>query len=108
MKIYKVKVNEKVYEVELMEVTENTGTITSSPTTKSTGPGFEIKSFIQGVVTDIHVSLNDKIEEGQPLISIEAMKMQNEIVSPQPGIVQQILVEKNEQVQNQQVIIVLG
>ena len=108
MKIYKVKVNNKVYEVELMEVSETSDTIQASSTSKSSGPGTEIKSFIQGVITDIHVSVNDKIEEGQPLLSIEAMKMQNEIVSPQAGIVQQILVEKNEQVQNQQVIIVLG
>lgn len=109
MKVYKVKVNGKVYEVELMEVTEQTGTIEKTPqATVASGEGFEVKSFIQGAVMEINVSVGDTIEEGQSLLVIEAMKMQNQIVSPQAGTVNQILVEKNDQVQNQQVLIILS
>lgn len=106
MKLYKVKVNGKVYEVELEEVTEsNESIIPSSP---SNGEETEVKSFIQGTVTEILVKPNQSIKKGQVLISIEAMKMQNEIVSPVDGTIVSINVTENQKVQNQELLMVIG
>ena len=109
MKVYKVKVNGKVYEVELMEVTEKDGSIaTSTPSIEASNDGDEVRSFIQGTVTDIYVSIGDEVNEGQELLSIEAMKMQNHIVAPFNGVIKNILVEKQERVENQQVLIIMS
>ena len=42
----------------------------------------EIKPPMNGQVTDILIKFNSKIEKGQGLIILEAMKMFNEIKSP--------------------------
>ena len=106
MKIYKVKVNGKLFEVELEEVVENNDTI-SGEKVVSTGEKTEVKSYIQGTVTDVLVKVNQQVQKGDVLLSIEAMKMQNEIASPVSGTVVEILVEANTKVQNQELLVVI-
>ncbi len=45
----------------------------------------EIESFISGMVSDVKVSVGDYISKGQPLVVIEAMKMENVITSKVEG-----------------------
>lgn len=107
MKIYKVKVNGKVFEVELEEVVENDTPVSGSEAL-STGEKTEVKSYIQGTVTDVLVKVNQKVKKGQALLAIEAMKMQNEIASPVDGTVVEILVDQHAKVQNQELLMVIA
>jgi biotin carboxyl carrier protein len=43
---------------------------------------FEIHSFIPGTILDIFVKEGDVVEEGTPLLILEAMKMKNRIEMP--------------------------
>jgi propionyl-CoA carboxylase alpha chain len=43
-----------------------------------------------GLITAIHVSAGDKVEAGQPLAIVEAMKMENILRAEKPGVVKQI------------------
>ena len=52
-----------------------------------------IRSVMAGRVLEVLVSEGDPVSQGDPLLVIEAMKMENEIRSPKDGQVQRILVE---------------
>ncbi|MFT5285516.1 MAG: biotin carboxyl carrier protein [Planctomycetota bacterium] len=48
---------------------------------ESAGGGV-VKSVMPGIVVEMLVAVGDEVQEGQPLLILEAMKMQNEIGSP--------------------------
>jgi biotin carboxyl carrier protein len=57
-----------------------------------------VKAPIPGLVTRIHVETGQLVEVGQPLLVLEAMKMENEIRSPIRGAVHQIVVKSGQTV----------
>lgn len=113
MKVYKVKVNGRVFEVEVEAVDEKAGHIETAekkeePVKEVKATGSEILAPIAGKVTDIKVSVGDVVKEGQTVMIIEAMKLENEIQSAYTGTVKQILVKSGDDVRNKDVLIVLG
>ena len=61
-----------------------------------------------GNILKIPVSLGQKVEEGQVLVLLEAMKMENEIVAPKAGTVVQILTSKGAVVETNTPLVVIG
>lgn len=57
-----------------------------------------VKSVMPGVVVELLVASGDSVAEGQPLLILEAMKMQNEIAAPSDGVVGEIYVAAGEAV----------
>lgn len=114
MKLYKVKVNGKVYEVELEAVEEKKGEIkTEAPkaqaSTSSTTEGSNvITAPIAGKVLDVKVNVGDSVSKGQTVAIIEAMKLENEIQSSFDGKVVEIKVAKGSDVKNKDALIVLA
>ena len=111
MKVYKVKVNGKVYEVEVEAVDEVKGTIEApkakeTKTVTSDGSN-QIIAPIAGKIVDIKVKVGDMIKENQTVAIIEAMKLENEIQSPYNGKVAEIVVSSGDDVRNKDVLIVL-
>ena len=49
-----------------------------------------------GKIASVRASVDSKVEEGQSLMVLEAMKMQNEIASPKTGIVKELYVKKGD------------
>ncbi|MCS6828239.1 MAG: DUF2118 domain-containing protein [Caldilinea sp.] len=66
-----------------------------------------ITAPIPGLVIKTLVNPGDAIEEGQPLVILEAMKMENEIRSMRSGVVKAILVSPGQRVEQNAVLIVL-
>jgi len=60
--------------------------------------GGEVISVMPGVVVSLLVAEGEAVEEGQALLVLEAMKMQNEIVAPSAGVVERLLVREGEAV----------
>lgn len=58
----------------------------------------EIRAPISGRVTDILSSKGGKVELGQVIVVVEAMKMENEIKSPASGWIKDINVSKGQSV----------
>jgi biotin carboxyl carrier protein len=54
---------------------------------------FEIQSIIPGTILNIFVKEGDVVEEGSPLLILEAMKMQNRIQMPFTARIKKINVE---------------
>lgn len=65
----------------------------------------DIKAPMPGLIIDIKVSEGQEIEVGDPLMILEAMKMENVLKSPRKGIVNSIKVIKGQSVEKNQVLI---
>ena len=67
----------------------------------------EIKAPMSGKISDILIQSKSKVEKGQGLVILEAMKMYNEIKSPVKGMIKDILVNKNQSVNAGEIILLL-
>lgn len=65
----------------------------------------EIKAPMPGLIFDIKVCEGEEVKKGDPLLILEAMKMENIIKSPGNGIVKNIKIKKGESVEKNQVLI---
>jgi len=59
----------------------------------------EIKSSMPGKIVKVFVAEGDEVEQGQGLVVVEAMKMENEIKSPKAGFVKKVGVVEEETVE---------
>jgi pyruvate carboxylase len=69
-------------------------------------PG-EIGAPIPGVVSTVAVELNEKIEKGDRLLVMEAMKMQSTVYSPVGGTVKKVLVKAGQHVESKDLLLVV-
>ncbi len=67
----------------------------------------EIVAPMPGTIINILVNVGDEILEYQEVITLEAMKMENAIPSPEAGTVQEIKVKVDDKVSTDQVLMVL-
>ena len=67
----------------------------------------QVRALMPGRVTSILVKEQEQIREGTPLLILEAMKMQNEIVSSADGRVKTIFVHEGETVKKDSVLIAI-
>ena len=70
--------------------------------------GEVIKSPMPGNVLKINVTPGQKVNEGDVLIILEAMKLENEVVSTKTGTVAQIVVEKGAVVETDSPLVVIA
>ena len=47
----------------------------------------EVRAPMPGLIKAVHVAEGEKVEAGAPLVTLEAMKMENELRAPQAGTV---------------------
>lgn len=116
MKIYKVKVNGKTYRVELESV-EQVGSETVKETKKNdepkaapvvaAGAGKPVESPIQGTVVNVKTEVGKIVKKGDVLVVVEAMKLENDVVSPFDGTVSEILVKKGDSITAKQQIVII-
>ena len=69
--------------------------------------GGTIKAPLPGTILNVHVKVGDNVVMGQRLISLEAMKMENNIDSDKEGKVGSIKVKKGDAVMEGDVLIVI-
>jgi biotin carboxyl carrier protein len=65
----------------------------------------ELKAPMPGLVLNVLVKAGEEVSEGQEIVILEAMKMENAIKSPQDGIIQSILVQNQDKVEKNQILI---
>ncbi|MDV3426022.1 MAG: biotin/lipoyl-binding protein [Bacillota bacterium] len=101
MEKYVIKLNDKVYEVEIEKVAgDAANVIAEKPSQKSSaspaGSGQVIAAPMPGNIVGVSVKVGDIVKSGQVLLILEAMKMENEIVSPVDGKVVSVCVSKGD------------
>ena len=62
---------------------------------------------LPGIVFSIDVKVGDKVKKGKRLLTLMAMKMENEIASPKEGVVKDIKVKKNDSVDKGNVLMII-
>ena len=122
--IAEVQVNGNTYTVEVDKNIQQTKTpilvrsqtIPSTDVEKSTQKtsspaaakgGGTVKAPLPGAILNVHVKVGDKIVMGQRLITLEAMKMENNIDSDKEGKVTAIKVKKGDTVMEGDVLVVI-
>lgn len=108
------EVGGREYLVELEKRAPAAATSTSksprlAPAAQSSAPhsGNEICASLPGVVVEILVSVGARVEQGEVLLRIEAMKMQNSVFAPRAGSVRSIAVAAGDEVGDGQLLLTL-
>jgi pyruvate carboxylase subunit B len=105
---YKVTVDGNVYDVVVEEASGKPSSVTPSAQPSSGGAGgVEVKANLPGIVLNIKVSVGDTVKANDPLMILEAMKMETSVASPQAGKVASIEVKKGEAVKAGQLLLTL-
>lgn len=73
--------------------------------TSAAGKVNVIKAPMPGLIIDLRVKIGDAVKQGDPLLVLEAMKMENVLKAPGEGIVKNVKVKKGDTVEKSQVLI---
>jgi biotin carboxyl carrier protein len=64
-----------------------------------------IEAPMPGLILDIQVSPGQEVKEGDPLLVLEAMKMENVILSPRDGIIKKVAVQPGAAVEKKHLLV---
>jgi len=113
---FKIRIEGKVFEAEVEEIVDaaflpsapkpQATPVLSSPLPSSTGK--EIVSPMPGKIIAVKVTKGQKVNVGDVIIILEAMKMEQEIKASLSGLIDNILVEAGATVKKEQVLITIG
>ena len=114
MKNYRITVNGNTYDVQVEELGKSASVTVptaapapvSAPTTAAEGTN--VTSPMPGNILDIKVNVGDKVAANQVVVILEAMKMENDIVTPAAGTVASINVTKGQAVNSGDVLITVA
>ena len=103
-KKYTVKVNNTTYEVAISDALDIL--IQSMGIERGRTKVINaIKAPMPGLILEISVSIGQEVKENDPLLILEAMKMENSFLSPRDGVIKSIAVEKGNAVDKGQLLI---
>lgn len=103
-KKYTVRINSNNYEVKI----SNELDILIDEMGLSLGNGIlinDIKAPMPGIILEVGVRPGQEIQEGDHLLVLEAMKMENTLNAPRDGVVKSVLIKKGDTVEKNQLLI---
>lgn len=117
MKNYVITVNGNAYDVTVEEAggevsapaaAPKAAAPKKAPAPKAAAGGTPINAPMRGTIVDIKVKVGDKVSNGTVVAVLEAMKMENDIVSDKDGVVAAICVNKGESVETGAPVVTLN
>jgi oxaloacetate decarboxylase alpha subunit len=96
--VYSVRVNGREFTVEVAEDGQLAGVAAASEAAKP-GPqsaGEAVKAVLAGNIFKVNVAPGDQVEKGQPLLVVEAMKMETAVSAPSTGTVSEVFVREGD------------
>lgn len=103
-KQYRIKVNNNTYDVAISDVLDQQITALGFAIGLSKKVN-NIKAPMPGLILEISVSEGKEVKEDDPLLILEAMKMENVINSPREGVIKSIKVKQGETVDKDSLLI---
>ena len=101
--VYSVRVNGKSYTVEVAEGGELANvqpaaapTTAPAPAPVASGAGEVVNAVLAGNIFKVNVAVGDVVNEGDPLLVVEAMKMETAVAAPKAGTVTQVSVAEGD------------
>lgn len=115
MKKYEIEIDGQVYQVKVRELPDDavmTGPAKAASSSQvaaatSQEEGKTMLAPMAGTILRILVKEGQHVKKGENLIVLEAMKMENEIVADEDGIIRRIFVKANDSVESDQPLLVL-
>ena len=77
---------------------ENLGTVESSLSSATTEAGYQVTAEMQGTILSVAVDEGDDVESGDVVCVLEAMKMENDVITQHGGTVTDVAVDEGETV----------
>lgn len=128
MRKFNINVNGKAYAVEVEELgaTSSSAPVVSAPAPVVAAPapaaapapvaaapvvageGTKIECPMPGTIIDVKVAVGDAVKAGQPVVILEAMKMENDIVASIDGKVTSVVVKKGDTVNAGDVLVTIA
>jgi oxaloacetate decarboxylase alpha subunit len=109
---YRVSVNGTGYDVVVGPGDADISQIKPAAATQSPAPataaGTEVKAPLSGSVIEVLVTVGQQVNDGDPVIVIEAMKMETEIRANVSGTIQSISVKRGDSIQSDQSLMAIG
>tara|TARA_R110002073_G_scaffold72537_1_gene177796 strand:- start:839660 stop:840142 length:483 start_codon:yes stop_codon:yes gene_type:complete len=65
----------------------------------------ELKAPMPGLILEINVAIGSEVKEDDPLLILEAMKMENVLIAPRDGVIKSISVAKGDTVDKNELLI---
>ena len=103
---FSVDVDGEVFNVKVASVMGKTIATGNGKKSKEI-PAGAVVSSMQGMILGVKVKVGDKVKEGDVLMTIEAMKMQNNVTAPHGGTIKEILTFQGEVVNSGDVLLVI-
>ena len=103
---YQVEVNGNFYHFTL-EQEETAKRVKTIKQDAAKNKIYAITAPMPGKIKDIFVSPNAMVKKGEPLLILEAMKMQNQVLASENAIVCEIKIKEEQTVLNDQELIIL-
>ena len=75
---------------------------------KGLGGGVDVKAPMPGMVVAIHVEIGQHVKKNESLLSLHAMKLENDIRAPREGVVKEIAIKPNDVLEKGALMIKLG
>jgi biotin carboxyl carrier protein len=104
--VYKPITSKPVATIAAPSVSQVAPATVTPPKSATPTSGNVIKSPLPGAVLDIFVKVGDSVKQGQHVLKLEAMKMENNIDADHDGIVKEVRVHKNDSVMEGDILIV--
>jgi oxaloacetate decarboxylase alpha subunit len=107
--VYSVRVNGKQFTVEVAE----SGQLTNvAPAPAAAAPaaagGTSVKAVLAGNIFKVNVAVGATVEKGDPLLVVEAMKMETIVASPSSGTITEVFVAEGDTVSVGDALVAIG
>jgi oxaloacetate decarboxylase alpha subunit len=109
--VYSVRVNGKQFTVEVTESGQLTNVAPAAATTAPTpaaGGGEPVNAVLAGNIFKVNVKVGATVEKGDPLLVVEAMKMETVVASPRSGTITEVFVAEGDTVTVGDALVAIG